>query len=135
MGEMSIFASKFNRNSVSLKEYDEVLLYLKKHKEIVQAPENEGKIRKILTVIEPISDVIEGNLSNSTAIDERSVLKTLRQRHEKQWYSYKDEILRLNEKLKSKKFTLSKNDFEILNDIADALDVECGHLFKRLSEI
>lgn len=132
---MSVFASKFNRSSISLRDYDEVLRYLKKHKKIVQNSETRKKISKILLVVEPVSQVIEGNLSNNTVIDERSVVKTIKQRHEKEWYSYKDEILVLNTKLKTNSFTLSDNDFEILNDIADALDVECGYLFKRLSEV
>jgi hypothetical protein len=135
MGEMSVFASKFNKSSISLREFDEVLRYLKKHKKIVKTSHTNQKIEHILAVTNPISDVIKGTLSSNTVIDERSVVKNIKQRHEREWQSYKEEILRLNDKLKKNSFMLSDNDIQILNDIADALDIECGYLFKRLSEL
>jgi len=36
MGEMSVFATKFNKRSVSLREFDEVLRFLKQHKEVTK---------------------------------------------------------------------------------------------------
>jgi len=135
MGDMSVFASKFDRSSVSLREYDEVLRYLKKQKKVVKKHGAEEKINNILIVTEPVSVVIEGRLSNSTSIDERSLVDTIMRRHEKDWYIYKEKIIKLNSKLKLESFTLTESDFDILNDIADALDNECGYLFKRLSEI
>lgn len=135
MGEMSVFATKFNKRSVSLREFDEVLRFLKQHKEVTKTTETEQRIEHILKVTEPMSDVIKGNLSNNTIIDEKRLVLNIKQRHEKEWYSYKEEILILNNKLKEKKFTLSESDFNILNDIADALDLNCGYLFKRLSEL
>ncbi len=125
MGEMSVVASKFKKRSVSLREFDEVLRFLKQHKEVSKTAETEQRIDHILKVTEPISDVINGNLSNNTVIDEKRLVHNIKQRHEKDWYSYKEKILTLNNKLKEKKFTLSESDFEILNDIADALDMNC----------
>jgi len=133
MGEMSMFASKFSSSSISLKEYDEVLRFFKKHKEVKTTPEIEAKIEKILRIITPVSEVIQGKLSDSTEIDENSVLNIIRQKHEKEWFSYKEIIVELNLKLQSERFELSKQDIDVLNDIGDALDVECGTLFKRLS--
>lgn len=135
MGEMSVFALKFNKRSVSLREFDEVLRFLKQHKEVTKTTETKQRIEHILKVTEPISDVINGNLSNNTVIDEKRLVHNIKQRHEKDWYSYKENILTLNNKLKEKKFTLSESDFDLLNDIADALDMNCGYLFKRLSEL
>ena len=135
MSDISVFSSRFNSSSISLKEYDDVLRFLRKHKKIIKTSETDEKIQNILKVLEPISDVIEGRLSRNIAIDERSVVRTIKQRHEKEWYSYKFKILNLNSKLKSGKFALSEQDFEILNDVADALDIECSYLFKRLSEL
>lgn len=135
MGEMSMFASKFSSSSISLKEYDEVLRFFKKHKEVKATPEIEAKIGKILRIITPLSEVIQGKLSDSTEIDENSVLNIVRQKHEKEWFSYKEIIVELNRKLQSERFELSKQDIDVLNDIGDALDVECGTLFKRLSAV
>lgn len=135
MGEMSVFASKFNRSSISLKKYDEVLRFLRKNKKVSKTEEIDKRINNILKVIDPISDVIKGKLSRNTIIDEISIVKTIKQKHEKNWYSYKEKIINLNSKLKKKQFTLTDRDFDLLNDIADALDIECGYLFKRLSEV
>lgn len=132
---MSMFASKFSSSSISLKEYDEVLRFFKKHKEVKTTPKIEAKIEKILRIITPVSEVIQGKLSDSTEIDENSVLNIIRQKHEKEWFSYKEIIVELNLKLQSERFELSKQDIDVLNDIGDALDVECGTLFKRLSAI
>ena len=134
MGEMSVFASKFSTSSMSLKDYDDALRYLKK-KNITKNPETETKVRKILRVVSPVSDVIQGKLSISTEIDENSVLDIIRHKHEKEWFLYKEKIISLGQKLLSGEFQLSDQDIDVLNDIGDALDVECGALFKRLSNI
>jgi hypothetical protein len=132
MGEMSIFASKFNTCSLSLKQYDDALRYLKKSKDIRKNSEMELKVDKILRVINPISEVIQGKLSSSTAIDENSVLNILMQKHEKEWFLYREKLIHLCDKLQKRQFKLTKPDIDILNDLGDALDVECGALFKRL---
>lgn len=132
---MSIFASKFSSSSISLKEYDEVLRFFKKHKEVRKTPQIEAKIEKILRIITPVSEVIQGKLSDSTEIDENSVVNIIRHKHEKEWFSYKEIIVELNLKLQSERFELSNRDIDVLNDIGDALDVECSTLFKRLSVI
>jgi len=132
---MSVFASKFSSSSISLKEYDEVLRFLKKHKEVRKTPQIEVKIEKILRIITPVSEVIQGKLSDSTEIDENSVVNIIRHKHEKEWFSYKEIIVELNLKLQSERFELSNLDIDVLNDVGDALDVECSTLFKRLSAI
>jgi len=134
MGEMSVFASKFNTSSISLKDFDDALRYLKK-KDITKNPETEVKIEKILRVINPVSEVIQGKLSSSTEIDENSVLDIIRHKHEKDWFLYREKIVELNRKLLNGEFKLSGQEIDVLNDIGDALDVECGALFKRLSNI
>jgi len=132
---MSVFASKFSSSSISLKEYDEVLRFFKKHKEVKKTPQIEAKIEKILRIITPVSEVIQGKLSDSTEIDENSVVNIIRHKHEKEWFSYKEIIVELNLKLQSERFELSNLDIDVLNDVGDALDVECSTLFKRLSAI
>jgi hypothetical protein len=117
---------------MSLKDYDDALRYLKK-KDISKNPETDAKIEKILRVVNPVSDAIQGKLSISIEIDENSVLDIIRQKHEKDWFLYKDKIVKLNHKLLNGDFELSRQDIDVLNDIGDALDVECGTLFKRLS--
>lgn len=134
MGDLSVVASKFNISSVSLKEFDDALRLLKKREEIVKTAEMEEHINKLLKVINPISKAIKGELSASIEIDERHIVSIIKNRHSRDWPAYKEQILQLNSKLKSPRFRLTRSDIDILNDIADALDIECGNLFRRLSE-
>ena len=134
MGTLSIFASRFNVNTKSLEAFDEALRSLKKSKEIRKTHEMKTIIDKLLDVIDPILENIEGTLSVSTAISERSVVDIIKERHDKEWPTYRKKIKQLHSKLNSSKFKLSESDFRLLNDIADALDAECGNLFRRMSE-
>lgn len=134
MGDLDIYASKFNVNSKSLKEFDEALRFVKGKKEITKTLEVANNIRKLLNVINPILESMKGNLSESTAISERSVVEIIKNRHNKDWPIYRKRIRELHSKLNSDKFTLSESDFQLLNDIADALDAECASLFRRISE-
>ena len=134
MGDLGIFASKFNINSKSLKEFDSALHYLRNSTLITKTPKEKEMIDKLLTVVDPISEVLKGKLSDSTVINERSILEILKVRHDKEWPTYKERILKLNSKLSSDQFQFSNDDLLLLNDIANAIDAECVNLFRRMSE-
>jgi len=134
MGTLGIFASRFNVNTKSLEAFDEALSFLKKKDEVARTPEVKANVDKLLDVLEPILENIQGNLSESTAVSERSVVDIMKERHDREWPIYRKKLKQLYSKLNSSKFKLSESDFRLLNDIADALDVECGNLFRRMSE-
>ena len=134
MGDLGIFASKFSVNSKSLKEFDEALRYLRGRDEITNTGKAGEMIDKLLNVINPISEAIKGKLSDSMAISEHRIIDILKNRHDKEWSLYKKRILELSSKLKANRFQLSHEDYELLNDIADALDAECANLFRRMSQ-
>jgi hypothetical protein len=134
MGDLGIFASKFSINSKSLKEFDSALHYLRSSTLITKTPKEKEMIDKLLSVVDPISEVIKGKLSDSTVINERSILEILKVRHDKEWPTYKERILKLNSKLSSDQFQFSNDDLLLLNDIANAIDAECVNLFRRMSE-
>jgi len=134
MGDLGIFASKFSVNSKSLKEYDEALRYLRGMDEITNAGKTGEMIDKLLNVINPISEAIKGKLSDSMAISEHRIVDILKNRHYIEWSLYKKRILELSSKLRADRFQLSYEDYELLNDIADALDAECANLFRRMSQ-
>jgi molybdopterin converting factor small subunit len=133
MGDLGNYASKFDVNSRSLSEFDAALRSIRGKKELTQATEKET-IDKLLKVISPISESIKGNLNESIIINEHIVAETIKARHSREWPTYREEIQHLETKLKSVKFTLSQSEFQLLNDIADALDAECANLFRRMSE-
>jgi len=134
MGDLGNYASKFNINSKSLKEFDDALRFVKEKKEITRTPETAEIINKLLNVISPILESIKGSLSESIAINEHSVASIIKNRHNRDWPTYREQIQKLYSKLTSSKITLSHGDFQLLNDIADALDAECANLFRRMSE-
>lgn len=134
MGNLGVFASRFNVNTKSLEAFDEALRFLKKKEKIRKTPEVKAIIDKLLDVIEPLLENIEGNLSESTAISERRVVDIMKDRHSREWPTYRKKIKQLHSKLDSNEFKLSESDFRLLNDIADALDAECANLFRRMSE-
>ena len=134
MGNLGVFVSRFNVNTKSLEAFDEALRFLKKKEKIKKIPEVKASIDKLLDVIDPLLESIEGNLSESTAISERRVVDIMKDRHSKEWPTYRKKIKRLHSKLNSSEFRLSESDFRLLNDIADALDAECANLFRRMSE-
>jgi len=134
MGDLGVYASKFNINSKSLKEFDEALRFLMENKKVTRTSEVTDIINKLLNVINPILESIKGNLSESIAINERNVVDIIRNRHNREWPTYRERIQELHFKLNSNEFTISQTDFQLLNDIADALDAECANLFRRMSE-
>jgi hypothetical protein len=102
-------------------------------KELTQTIETET-INKLLKVVSPISESVKGNLTESIAINERSVADIIKARHSGEWPRYRERIQELESKLKSNRLTLSQSDLQLLNNIADALDAECANLFRRMSE-
>jgi hypothetical protein len=133
MGDLGNYASKFDVNSQSLKEFDIALRSIRGKKELTQTTDIDI-ITKLLKVVSPISESVKGNLIESTAISERSVVDIIKARYSREWPNYRERIQELDTKLKSNRFMLSQNDLQLLNDIADALDAECANLFRRMSE-
>ncbi|RLE15099.1 hypothetical protein DRJ04_01135 [Candidatus Aerophobetes bacterium] len=134
MSNLGVIASKFNINSKSLREFDEALRFMKKEREIKRTSETVDVINRLLRVINPIADRIKEKLSESTVITERSVIDIIKERHSRDWPDYRENILKLESKLGYDKFQLSEVDFQILNDVADALDAECANLFHRMGK-
>lgn len=134
MSDLSIFASKLNLNSKSLKEFDESLRFFSNKHEIVKNNEVENEVGKLMSVIHPISETIRGEFSKTIEISERNIVEILQEWHSADWPTYKQNILDLDSKLSTSSFQLSKKDLQVLNDIADALDAECQKLFRRMRE-
>ena len=134
LSNLGVLASKFNINNKSLREFDESLQYIRGKEALLRSKNNEEVINKLLNVISPVSDLINGKLSQSTNISESRLIDIIKDRHVNDWPTYREKILRLNSKLKSNKIVLTKDEFNLMNDIADALDSECTNLFHRMSE-
>jgi hypothetical protein len=77
--------------------------------------------------------MLNRHLSETVDLDEKNIVETLQKRHIRNWQQYKEQIIQLNDKLTSGVTTITQNDFEILNDVADAIDTECANIFRRIS--
>ncbi len=134
MGDIGAYASNLMLNTKSLKEFDDALRLIKKEKKIKRKVMLDT-INKLLEIINPISEVIKGNLSVSISVTEFKIVDILKSRHENEWQIYKSKIIKLNERLKfEEEIQLSKSDLQLLDDIADALDAECANLFRRMGD-
>lgn len=134
MSDLGVLALKFKSNSQSLRKFDEALRFFGDRKVARKDGSPKEHINCLLNVITPISTVIRQRLSSSLDISDRRILEILRARHERIWKDFKASILDLESRLNSPEFELIEKDFDILNDIADALDSECSDLFRRMGE-
>ncbi len=133
MSDFGLLATRFNENTILLRKFDEALRYFKeKEKPERKAGTSEQK-ENLLYVLRPVSETIEGLLSKSTVLDEQKIIDILKRRRIKDWQRYKEQIVQLTSKLSVGNVTLSQEDFELLNDVADAIDIECASLFRRMS--
>jgi hypothetical protein len=133
MSDFGLFASRFRDSSNSLRLFDEALRYFKQSKaksDSDQAPVQRGKL---LSVLRPVTELLQGRLSDSRDFDEQNVVETLQRRHPQDWQRFRTQMVQLTVKLKSAQTSLGKDDFVILNDVADAIDTECASLFRRMS--
>jgi flagellar biosynthesis chaperone FliJ len=133
MGDFGVLASRYHANARLLREFDEALTFLKK-----QGNADKEKLtkqtQKLLMVLEPIKETIYKRLSNSLILDDSEVVGILHQRHLSEWQNYQALIRRIVQKLADTRTSFSKEEWEVLNDVADALDTRCTHLFKRMGE-
>ncbi|UCH95554.1 MAG: hypothetical protein JSV88_01565 [Candidatus Aminicenantes bacterium] len=136
MSKLGLISSKFDINSRSLKEFDESLLALKEKKYQPESSELKDSINKILKIVKPISESVRNNLTTSAEISENSIILILKERHGRNWSEYQESILNLGEKFTTPapSLQLTEKDFQLLEDIADALDAECEFLFQRMNE-
>lgn len=130
MSNLGIFASRFEINIRTLKEFDKALSLVRKGTE----SEKEIAVVKLREIIKPINEKVNGQLSSSILFSEGEVTSILHQRNISTWPTYKKGINYISEKLMNNETTFSHEEFVILEDIADALDAECELLFRRMSE-
>ncbi len=133
MSDFGLFASRFRDSANSLRLFDEALRYFKQSKTRSDSDQTPAQLGKLLSVLRPVTELLEGRLSDSRDFDEQNVVETLHRRHPQDWQRFRTQIVQLTLKLKSGQTGLGKDDFVILNDVADAIDTECASLFRRMS--
>ena len=132
MSDFGIFASRLQINNDTLKEFEDSLGYLRTRKIPSNQEQDEYCLEKLNNVIRPIVDNLNGNLSNTMLLDDRNIVEILRRRKVKNWPTFKDNFIILAKKISSKNLELNESEISILNDVADAMELECSKLFRRM---
>jgi len=133
MGEFGLLASRLNDNTNLLRKFDEALRYFKKTNAEKNPTEALGQAEKLLAVLKPVTIILNGHLSKSVELDDHNIVEMLQQRRLKDWQRYRNQIIHLTERITSRNFEMKKNDYQVLDDVADAIDMECANLFRRIS--
>ena len=132
MSDFGIFASRFQVNNKTLGDFENAIRYVRT-KENNSISKNDEPFRKaITTVLLPLTQSIRGMLSSSLSLENQTIVEILKKRKSKTWPIYKNQLVQLQEKIYSGNLFLSEEELIILNDIADAMDIECSKLFKRM---
>lgn len=132
MSDFGIFASRLQISNESLEEFEDALTYLRHRSQSSSSDQDQEYVEKIQSVLNPITENLNGILSDSMLIEEKNMVEVLRRRQSKNWQEYKQQILQLSQKISSNQLLITQDDFVILNDIADAMEIECSKLFRRM---
>ena len=124
--------SKLYLNEARLSKYDEVLRFFHQNRDIIKNKNIEKKITVFLNVLKPILANLDGTLSKSTIFNEYNIIRILKQHKTEDWEIFQDDLKKLYIKLNQNKILFIKKDFEILNDIGDAINLEYSNLFRKI---
>jgi len=131
MSDLSLISQKFNVTTENLVSFNKTLDTLRQNPEISNL---ELSQKKLLNILNPLVALIDGKNTNKLTVDLRSIVDILHQQHDENWLQFVSEFKQLINKLNSESTsTLSDNDLNILDDVADAIDAECAYLFRRIS--
>jgi len=131
MSDVSVFATKFNSNSKSLREFEKSLDFLRGKDKVLSTPESEPYLQVITHFVKSVTESMAGTFKTTCDIS-LSVSAILKEWHDCDWPTYSQQMSRLAEKLQQQSFSLSDEDFSLLNDVADAMDSECQSLVRRM---
>ena len=132
MSDFGVFDSRLQINNDTLKGFEDSLRYLRTRKIPSNHEQDEYCLEKLNNVILPIVDNLNGNLSNTMLLDDRNIVEILRRRKVKNWPTFKDNFIILAKKISSKNLELNESEISLLNDVADAIELECSKLFRRM---
>ena len=132
MSDFGIFASRFQVNNETLTDFENAMRYVRIKENNSTSKNDKQYIEIIDNVLAAIVQSIQEKLFDSLSFENQNVVEVLKKRKSKTWPIYKNQIIQLQEKINSRNTSLSDEELIILNDIADAMDIECSKIFKRM---
>jgi hypothetical protein len=133
MSDIGSFVSRFDDSTNILRRFDEALRYFKEPTAQNTPNTERDQIEKLSLVMKPLNDLLTGNLSQTISIDEQGILEILQRRHLNDWQEYQAKITDLTRRISARDTRITKTDFDVLDDVADAIDTQCARLFRRIS--
>jgi len=135
MSDVGLFNALFETNMRSLETFDEAIKFFKKHNK--ESSVNKQKAISALTnVLSPIVEAIDKRPGTSTAVNEVNILnilqKTVAEKRGNDWHKYQAAIKLLLYRITSEDVNLTDAEYALLNDIGDALDIECNRYYQRI---
>ena len=116
------------------KDFDDSIRFFRINKKISDDEHYLSYLDNFLLVLGPIVNVINGSLPKSPLIDEISIINTLKEKYSQRWVKFIEKLKTLEKKISSKNLLITSNDISILNDIGDAINIECIKYFNRIKE-
>jgi len=132
MSDFGLITLKFSFTSDRLLDFNHALDLMRNTKNISQENIDDSKV-KLLDILTLLHEVIEGDSSKITVIDAHNIIEILKQKHKDDWQEFVTQITNVIDKLNESRPILSARDIDCLDDVADAIDAECAHLFRRIS--
>lgn len=116
-----------------MRKFDSALGHIKQISSERNTTQKYNETNDILAVLKPIKKKLLGQNSNTLILNEDAVTAALNQSHQDDWQQFKNGLINLVEKLEGEHQSFSEYDVMILEDVADALDMECASLFRQMS--
>lgn len=135
MSDIGLFNAKFEINQNALAEFDSALRIAKSVSGVAES-EKLKVIKQISNVLLPIVAAIENQPTTAPGINEQNILailhKAATEKKGLDWLGYKNNIQAIFEKVRKEDLVFTNSEFSILNDIGDALDIECNRYYQRI---
>lgn len=132
MSDLGFLASRYHINTNSLKKFNSTLRYFKSNDVDQESFRYRTEVSKILSVLKPVCEALEGYLAKSLIIDDGEIVEILSQKHSNDWQRYKNLIVSITQRLEIAANPISSEELDALEDVADAIDIECAMLFRRM---
>lgn len=133
MSDFGLISKRFDSCNLYMQKFNEAIELFRNNQNTNDKSKINDSISNVLAILRPIAKSLKGDLSNSFSVNEQNIIDILRQKYKNNWQSFKQQISELTLKVEKGQNNFSTTDIQILDDVADAIDAECAHLFRRIS--
>ena len=130
MADLSILAHRLYDNTKVLEAFDKAIRHFKQQKIVTK--DDVEFVNYMIAVMKPLLVILDDGLSDACTFSVDSVARIIRLKQGSNWQQYRILLQELVQKIDSMDYSFLVEDFQILDDVGDALDTECANLFRRM---